>query len=44
MNADSTIEEGAFVGVLDREGNQENSIIYRKVNGLMEEIVNFSEI
>ena len=44
MNADSTMEEGAFVGVLDREGNQENSIIYRKVNGLMEEIVNFSEI
>ena len=44
MNADSTIEEGAFVGVLDREGNQENSIIYRKVNGLMEEMVNFSEI
>lgn len=44
MNADSTIEEGAFVGVLDRGGNQENSIIYRKVNGLMEEIVNFSEI
>lgn len=44
MNTDSTIEEGAFVGVLDREGNQENSIIYRKVNGLMEEIVNFSEI
>lgn len=44
MNADSTIEEGAFVGVLDREGHQENSIIYRKVNGLMEEMVNFSEI
>lgn len=44
MNADSTVEEGAFVGVLDREGHQENSIIYRKVNGLMEEMVNFSEI
>lgn len=44
MNADSTIEEGAFVGVLDGEGHQENSIIYRKVNGLMEEMVNFSEI
>lgn len=44
MQKDFSIKEGTFVGVLDSNGNKENSIIYRKVNGQFQEVVDFSEI
>lgn len=44
MQKDFSIKEGTFVGVLGSNGNKEDSVIYRKINGQLEEVVNFSEI
>lgn len=44
MHKDSSIEEGSIVGVLDSMGNKENSVIYRKINGQLEKVADFSII
>lgn len=44
MHKDSSIEEGSLVGVLDSMGNKENSVIYRKINGQLEKVADFSII
>lgn len=44
MQKDFSIKEGTFVGVLGPNGNKEDSTVYRKVNGRLEEVVSFADI
>ena len=42
MHKDLSIKEGSIVGVLDSMGNKENSVIYRKINGQLERLADFT--